>query len=229
MTKGPQTFELFPFVLHHFNRFRADAATGLGVIRLEVDDLHLPAVSDHGLDQLHLVGIGKPFLGLLILKPSQELDHSKVHKNVVFLDGLRQDNALETGAAAQGHIDLAMGKGAPTDINNHLIKGLSLALMNGNGPGQLEGVLGEGAHGLGKDFLGLGIVGVFIDLPIEGRDIDDKISREFHLDDIVFPGLTEDLDDFADRAVDPPAIRIIIEEHDLGTRLHFQFSSRGKG
>ena len=175
MAIGPQAFELFPFVLHHLNGLGADAAAGFGVIRFEIDDLQILPAFDHFLDHLDLVGIRKPFLRLFVLKTGQELDHLIVHENVMLSDGLAKDDALERGAAAQGHIDLTMGKGAPADVDDHLFKGLALTLVDGNGPGQLQGILGEGAHRLGKYFLGQGIVGVFKDLPGKGSDLDDKI------------------------------------------------------
>ena len=91
-----------------------------------------------------------------------------------------------------------MGKGSPADIDDHPVEGFPLTLMDGNGPGQLEGILGERAQGFGINFPDFLIKRISEDLPGKRGDRDDKVTRKFHPDDILFPGLVNDLADFTD-------------------------------
>ena len=60
-------------------------------------------------------------------------------------NGGAEHQSLEAAATAQGHIDLAVGKGGP-GIDDNLIKGKPLALMNSDGPGQFQGELNESSR-----------------------------------------------------------------------------------
>lgn len=47
--------------------------------------------------------------------------------------------------ASRGYTGLAVGKGASAKIDVHAIEGLALALVDGDGPGGLQGLLDEGS------------------------------------------------------------------------------------
>ena len=95
---------------------------------------------------------GQLFAQLGILKPRQKLYHLPVHQDVALPEGLLQDDALQAGAAGQGHVHLPVGKGAPAHIDDRLFEGLSLALVDGDGKGQPHRILGEGADSLRGEF-----------------------------------------------------------------------------
>src|SRR6056297_353862 len=65
----------------------------------------------------------------------------------MFGNRCRKEEAFQAPASAQGHIDLTVGKGCP-GINNRLFKAQSLALVDGNGPGWLEGIMFKSADDL---------------------------------------------------------------------------------
>ena len=51
----------------------------------------------------------------------------------------------ERGAAAEGHVGLSAGEGSCAEVDGDLLEGEALALVDGDGPCQTDGELGEGA------------------------------------------------------------------------------------
>ena len=107
-----------------------------------------------------------------------------------------QNQTVEALAAAQRHIDLSGGKGE-SGVDDSMLKGQALALMDGDGPGQAQGILLEGTCNLGFYGLGLGVDGVFGILPLIRLHLDSVfVARTEHGD-----GLLVDGDDMSDTAV----------------------------
>ena len=61
---------------------------------------------------------------------------------------LGQRQSLQCAATAQGHIHLARGERL-TSIDDGMVEGQALTFVDGDGPCQSQGVLGEGALHLG--------------------------------------------------------------------------------
>ena len=142
-TVRPHPFEPLSHVLHRLDRLGPDAAVSLGVVGFEVDDLQVPAGPDSFPDQNELIGIGEFFIGLFVLKTGEELDDAPIHADMRLPDLFLEDDPLEAGAPAQGDIDLAVGEGAAADIDDDLVERLPLALVDGDGPGELDRILGK--------------------------------------------------------------------------------------
>jgi hypothetical protein len=132
-----------------------------------------------------------------------EPDDAPVHPDVRAADGLAEDDALKARAAAEGHVDLSVGERPPPDVDDDPVEGLALALVDRDRPGQLERVLGERADGLGHDFAGLPVEGEPENLPDVGPDLNLPAVGELDLDHIILARGFEDLQDPADRTVDP--------------------------
>ena len=99
-------------------------------------------------------------------------------------------------------------------IYNGAVEGQSLAFVDGDGPGELQGVLAEGAGGRFLDGLGLGVEGIFRIGP--GLALDEDF-RAVGVDDGQAVGRNRgDVPDFA-VVVTPFARRVVFDEHDLGT------------
>ena len=76
-----------------------------------------------------------------------------------------QHYAFKCAAAAQRHIHLS-GCKRLSGIDDGMLEGESLALVDGDGPCQPQGILLKGALHLGHDFLGLRIEHIFGVLPL---------------------------------------------------------------
>ena len=134
-------------------------------------------------------------------------------------DGAVQHEAFERAAPAQGHVDLAGGEGVAR-VDHGLVEGEALALVDGDGPGQAQGVLGEGAQFLFLYLPGGGVGGV--------ADVAPGVA--LHEDGLVVAGAADGdavvvhLLDHAYLAVEVAAggLGVVLEEHDLGPRLQFQ-------
>lgn len=145
-TEGSQTQELGILETHGTHFQGDDEAVGLLVGGIEVEDFQRLSLFHGFLEVLELCLQREGFCGQTIPILGEEMHHFLVHEDVLSADGLLEDDAFESTAPRQGHIHLAVGKSSPTDVDYHPVKGQSLTLVNGDGPGKSEGKLGEGAN-----------------------------------------------------------------------------------
>jgi hypothetical protein len=69
-------------------------------------------------------------------------------------DQRAQNQPLKCAATAERHVHLSCGKRA-SGIHDHLVQSQSLALVDGDGPGESQRVLAEGAEDLSLDLAGI--------------------------------------------------------------------------
>jgi hypothetical protein len=90
-----------------------------------------------------------------------------IDDDAVGAEGGAEHEAVEGLAAGEGDIDLAVGEGG-VGVDDGAFEGEALALVDGDGPGELEGDLFEGAFDGFGDAVGGGIDGVLDVVPLEG-------------------------------------------------------------
>ncbi len=132
-----------------------------------------------------------------------------------------QGDACERGAATERNIELSGSKSAAADVNSHLIKGLTLAFVDGDGPGQPHRKLGERAGDFGDNFAAGQSVAK--NLPCIGKDIDQfgiVLQADSQIADFLRAGF--DFFNTAEAAVYPAAFEIVVQKHDLGAGAQFQ-------
>ena len=161
----------------------------------------------------------------LVVVAAGELYHLAAHEDVLLADGGHQRDALEGGAAREGHIGLSAGKGSASEVDLHLVEGEALTLVHGDGPSQAEGELGVGAQQLLFDLLLLLIEGVAHVLPHLALHIVVAAFFGLHGDDAL---VLVDLGDDAQRAVDPALLLVVLDEDDLCAGFYTQFHGRGQ-
>ena len=127
-------------------------------------------------------------------------------------NGCHQHHALEGFATAQGDVDLTVRKGG-IGVNDGAFKGQSLALVNGDRPGQPQWILGKSPNHLRCNLLGFRIQGVFYIFP--GNRLDRNlclIIGAFHADTLLV-----DMNDLSDLAIEIEFFRraVVAHEHDL--------------
>lgn len=180
----PHPLELPAVVLHHLDGLGPDAPPRLRVVGLEIDDVELAARANRLEDHGALVGDRELFLGLLVLEAGQEADDPPVHADVALQDGRLEDDALERRAAAEGDVDLPVGERAAPDVDDDPVERLALALVDGDRPGQAQGILGERAHGFGLDPIRRDLVTKAEQLPGVGGEVDVPHTRDVDDDDV---------------------------------------------
>lgn len=136
-------------------------------------------------------------------------------------DGSAQNNAFQGAATAEGHIELAVFESAGAEVNDYLIEGFALAFVDGDGPGEFERVLREGADGFGAD---AAAVVRFV--------ADNFPGFEGHFDAAFFAIVFRDGDDdgiffqlgnFTDGAIDVLAFgEVIFDKHHLSAEAQFE-------
>ncbi len=145
-------------------------------------------------------------------------------------DGRFQDQSLEARAAAEGDINLAVGECPPADVDDDVPERLALALVDGDRPGQLDRVLNERPDGLADDGVLFRVVREAVEVPFVGGDFHPLAVLEIDGDPVVPALLPEDSGDPADRAIDPAAGRVVVQQHHLGSGLDFEvFVGRERG
>jgi hypothetical protein len=84
--------------------------------------------------------------GLAVVELACEEGYLGLYEDVGVGDGLAELQAVEGGAAAQGHVGLPAGEDAAREVDHGAAEGEALALVDGDGPCQAEGELGEHAE-----------------------------------------------------------------------------------
>src|SRR3989344_7993764 len=103
-----------------------------------------------------------------------------IHKNMSFLKGLFQGDAFQRATTRECDVQLAVGKRPAAQINRHAIKRLPLALVDRDGPRELERVLCKRA-----ERLRINQVGFFVEdileyfLAIHFFKFDQTIGKRF--------------------------------------------------
>ena len=140
-------------------------------------------------------------------------------------EGLAQDEAFEGLATGEGDIDLAVGKGG-VGVHDGALEGEPLAFVDGDGPGELERDLLEGAFDGFGDALGGGIDRVLHVVPLHGRDGNvARVAGAADADGAVFDGR-----DAAELAVEEALVGrgVVLDEQDLRADLEFDPRIDGK-
>ncbi len=153
--------------------------------------------------------------------------HSGVGFDVLGAEFLLEDDALQAAAAAEGDIGLAVFEGAPAEVYDGAVKGFALSFVDGYGPGEFEGVLGEGADDFFFELFGVfGIYAVFDDFPGVGLQFEGVFGAffvgYFDEDFVFFEG-----EDDAYAAVDIAPVGVVADEHYLGA--FFEGEGLGSG
>ena len=140
--------------------------------------------------------------------------------------GRAQHQAFEGAAAAQRDVGLAVGEGA-ADVDHGAVEGQSLALVHGDRPGELQGILAEDAVDGLAYLLGLLVefvarVGPFLLPELEGL----SAVLAAHLDSV-----GGEFGDLAQHAVEVAvcARRVVLHEHYLRSAFERQFAVGGEG
>src|SRR5690606_32668293 len=80
----------------------------------------------------------------------------------------RQGQTLQRAAPRQSDIGLSVGECSPAEVDVDVVQGQPLSFVNGESPGETNGILLEGAGDGADDFLLRAVVGVAALLPTHG-------------------------------------------------------------
>ena len=163
--------------------------------------------------------------GLRVVEAAGELRDFRPHEHVCPADGLAQLQPFERGASAQGHVGLSAGKDAACQVDHGAAEGQPLALMDGYGPSQADGILREGAQHFFFYFPLLFVVAV--------ADVSPRLGPHVTFvavvgDDVQHVVRQAEAAHHAYGSVDPAALGVVLHEDDLRPRLQFQVACRGK-
>ena len=137
---------------------------------------------------------------------------------------LLQDKPVQRGAAGEGHVHLPMGEGPPAHVDDRLLEGLALALVDGDGEGQAHRVLGEGADRF-RGQLPL-LQEKAVDLPGVRRDLHGLAGVQLRPDQRLPFFIFREASHPADGPVDPAPVAVVVEHHDLGALSQPQVQGR---
>ena len=128
-----------------------------------------------------------------------------------------QNQILQAAATAQGHIGLTVRECAAPEINHNLIEGLTLAFMNGQGPGKLQRQLGKRADAFALQSVCLFVIGVAVHRPGIGLNAYQQplLCSNKHVILIKFHNMPE-------RTINPQTIAVVGREHNLCSGLKLQ-------
>ncbi len=135
---------------------------------------------------------------------------------MILADHLRQDDAVEIRAAAQGDVDLAMREGTAAHVYYDAVERLSLTFVDGYRPGETDGVLGESARRPRRDLFCFPVVLIFEELPRIRRYLYDFAVVKPHKDPILLAVDPADASNDAQRTIYPAAEFVVVNEHYLG-------------
>ena len=181
-----------------------------------------------GPDGLHVEHVGLCLAegavdGLPVVELLGEADYLGTDEDVAARDGLAECDAVERGAPAEGDIGLSAGEDASREVDVHAAEREPLAFVYGDGPGQPERELGECAEFFLFDAFFLFIIGI--------ADVAPHFAAH-----VIFPSVVgDDIDDaaffiqsghYADGAVHPAFVRVVLDENDLCSGFQLQFEGR---
>ena len=185
-----------------------------------------------GSDGIAVFAVGLAFLECLGDEPLVVVTIGKLHdlcahEDVALTEGRLEGDALERGAAGEGDVGLSASEGASaSEVDGHLVERQSLALMDGDGPGESDGELGVGAEQLFLDLLFLLVEGVAHVLPDLALNV---VLEAFLGDDADESVFLVDIVDDAEGAVHPALVLVVLDEDDLCAWLELEFHRRGQG
>lgn len=167
------------------------------------------------------VGSGTPqgfFLLAAVVEGAAEADDFGVDEYVVGADACVEAYAVERAASAQCHVDLAAGEGSSAEVYVDAVECQALALVDGEGPGGADGVLGECALDVGGHGLVLAVVLVRYVFPHDGFDVEFGAVLEPDGEGLGSGGY-----DASEGAVDEAAFWVVAEKDDLCARFEREF------
>ena len=146
----------------------------------------------------------------IIVVTDSKVQHLSAGSHVLRDDVPRKEQSTQGAHTAQRHIELPIGKHAATEVKREFVEGQALALVDSDGPCELERELGEGAGNL---FLHLSLITVVLitdRIPAAaGHSICLTVLQRDA--DFVFGQLRHS----TQRAVRPTLLRVITREHHL--------------
>ena len=160
-----------------------------------------------------------PFYGLAVVEPLREGDDFRPHEDIGTADFPFQLDAFQRGAAAQGDVGLSAGKDASGKVDDRPVEGQPLTFVYRDGPGQPDGVLGEGAQLFFFYFLLLLVVPVAYVAPAFAFHLVFRPVFGAYIEGV----LVGDAHNGSDGPVHPPFFGVVLDEDNLGTGFHHQF------
>ncbi len=132
---------------------------------------------------------------------------------------------LQRSATAQGHVDLSAGEDAPGEVDGHLAERQALAFVDGDGPGQPQGKLSEGAE--------LFLFNLFFFFVVRVAHVAPHFACDFQLvalfrGDVDAPVRLVDGRYDAQCAVHPSLVHVVLDKNDLRAGFHFQLHQGGE-
>ena len=151
--------------------------------------------------------------------------HALVVDDGAGLYGRGQEEAFQRATAAQGDVDLSRGERLGS-VDDDVVERQALALVDGDGPGQAQGQLAEGALHVGLDGARLGVDGVAGVFPLQRLYLDRlrvAFAQHEHL-------VLVDVGNVAYTAVvvAVTARRVVLDEHHLCPHLEHHRGRRGE-